>query len=87
MEVFLLCLFYAIGNFVSYSIKTLRGIALRRQGGLSQATPPQAEHFVWRNAFLLEKQLHCRKKEPFAEKKPNTTTAFDRLCGGWMVYL
>ena len=57
MEIFLLCLFYAIGNFVSYSIKTLRGIALRRQGNQSQATPPQAGHFAKQNAFLYRKDL------------------------------
>ena len=30
--------FYSIGNFFSYRVKTLRGIALRRRGNLSQAT-------------------------------------------------
>ena len=40
-----------------YRAKTLRGIALRRQGSQSQATPPQAEHFVKRNAFLLYKKF------------------------------
>ena len=44
-------IFCSIRNFVSYRAKTLRGIALRRQGNQSQATPPQAEHFVKRNAF------------------------------------
>ena len=44
----------SIRNFVSYRAKTLRGIALRRQGNQSLATPPQAEHFAMRNAFLKE---------------------------------
>ena len=46
-------IFYSIRNFVSYRAKTLRGIALRRQGNQSQATPPQAAHFAKRNAFLF----------------------------------
>jgi hypothetical protein len=49
--------FYSIRNFVSYRAKTLRGIALRRQGNQSQATPPQAVHFAMQNAFLEEQHL------------------------------
>ena len=45
--------FYSIRNCVSYRAKTLRGIALRRKGRLSQATPPQAEYFVKRNTFFI----------------------------------
>ena len=47
------CFFYSIRNFVSYRAKTLRGIALRRKGNQSQATPPQAEYFVKRNTFFI----------------------------------
>ena len=46
-------LFCSIRNVVSYRVKTLRGIAGRRQGNQSQATPPQAEKLAKRASFFM----------------------------------